>query len=354
MKKVLFISPGAFGSLTDTYYYALLLKDKYEITYIGFNNGETNINLEGIRIIHLKFEKNKLKNRFAYFKVIFRELRNSKYDFVLINYFIFCSIIRLLSSCNFVVDIRTSFIFPQRYKRILYNTVLFLEIRLFKHITVITENLKKYLHVPVKAHVLPLGGPLLPFSEKGFDNFKLLYVGTFHERSLRDTVIAFSKFYNDYRDKINIHYSIIGFGSKTEIDTIISAISEQDMSKCITYKGVVRYPELADDLKINNIGISYIPLTSFFDCQPPTKTFEYLLSGMVVLATSTSENKLVINNSNGVLITDTIEGIYDGLVTIYNNRFKYNSEVIQRDAQKYTWNSIVENNLIPYIESFDK
>jgi len=42
----------------------------------------------------------------------------------------------------------------------------------------------------------------------------------------------------------------------------------------------------------------------YYDCQPATKTFEYILSGMVCIATSTYENKKLINNINGVLCND--------------------------------------------------
>lgn len=41
-------------------------------------------------------------------------------------------------------------------------------------------------------------------------------------------------------------------------------------------------------------------MTEYYDSQPPTKTFEYALSGLYVLATKTRENEKVITNDNGV------------------------------------------------------
>jgi nucleoside-diphosphate-sugar epimerase len=67
---------------------------------------------------------------------------------------------------------------------------------------------------------------------------------------------------------------------------------------------------------IHNIGVSYIPMLKCFDNQPPTKTFEYLLSGMPVIATATNANKDIINDVNGVLINDNSEEVYNGLTAI--------------------------------------
>ncbi len=48
-----------------------------------------------------------------------------------------------------------------------------------------------------------------------------------------------------------------------------------------------------------NKGVSYITKTNCCDVQPPTKTFEYLLSGMPSIATATQEKRRAVSSGNG-------------------------------------------------------
>lgn len=352
MKKILFINPGPFGSLTDTYYYYMLLKDKYDITYLGFDEGKKTPKYDGIKIIHLAGSGNDIIQKLLFIAQIAKLIRDNRYNFILINYFIGSSIIRLLSRDNLIIDIRTSYITSNKYKRFLYNVFLIIEVRLYKNISAISESLVKYLHLPKKTHILPLGAPSLPLIEKDFKTLRILYVGTFHNRNIANTIYAFANFLSEKNDKSIAQYTIIGNGSDFEIKKILNAIATTGMDKCITYKGIIRYPELIGYLNSHNVGMSYIPITTFYDNQPPTKTFEYLLSGMAVVATGTKENKKIITNRNGIIIGDTIDNIVEGLQYIFTNRFKFNSEIIQQESQKYNWNNIINDNLIPYIECF--
>jgi hypothetical protein len=100
-----------------------------------------------------------------------------------------------------------------------------------------------------------------------------------------------------------------------------------------------------------NIGVSYVPIIDYYDCQPLTKTFKYLLSGMRVIATNTSENENVIGPTNGVLIGDAPEAFCVVLKVIYEKRNLFDSAEIRRRASGYTWEGIVRKNLLPYLES---
>lgn len=353
MKKILFISPGQFGTHTGTYYHCLLLKDKYNITYIGLDDGQKNHNIDGIKIIHIRRERvrNGLLDRKIFFKVIREELKNRHYDLIITNYFILCSILLFITNVNVVVSIRSGFISSKYFMKILYNIFMFLEIKLFKNITSLSKGMIKHLHLPSRTRVIPLGGPSFSFKNKSFESLNILYVGTFHERNIDNTIYAYAKFFKEYKDFIDMHYTIIGIGSRNDTKKIVDTIDDLGMDKHISYKGSVRYPELDEYMMGHNIGISYIPLKSHFEYQPPTKTYEYLLSGMAVLATGTIENKKVIKNNNGVITGDSIEEVYCGLKHIYMQRLSYNSEYIQKESQIYTWDSIIKNILIPYIES---
>lgn len=352
MKKILFINPGQFGSLIDNYYQCLILRDKYDITYLGLDEGKITPKCEGINIIHLSVVVNKIKHKYLFIRKAISLIKEDSYNFVLINYFVGSSIIRLFSINNLVIDIRTSNISANTYKRFLSNLLLFAEVRQFKNISIISESLRQYLFLPKKTHILPLGAPSLPLIEKDFNTLRILYVGTFHQRNIVNTIFAFAKFLSDKTDKNIAQYTIIGYGSDFEIKNILNAIVETSMEKYIIYKGIIRYPELIHYLKYNNIGMSYIPITSYFDNQPPTKTFEYLLSGMAVIATGTKENIKSVTYQNGVVVGDSFEDISNGLEYIYANRLTFNSKEIQQESQKYSWENIINENLIPYIECF--
>lgn len=352
MKNILFIHPGQFGYHTPTYYYCLLLRNRYNITYIGIDEKRETKDIDGIKYIYLGGGQGSLINRISYFKLIRKELQAANYDFILVNYFPLCSILLFFAKSNIVVEIRTSYIFTNIIKRIVYNLILILETRLFKNITTISVDLAKTLFFPKRTFIIPLGAPKFPEYIKDFDYLNVLYVGTFYGREIPNTIFAFAKFVNDLKLDNRYNYSIIGFGSEKEVAKMQSTIMELNMENYIFYKGVIRYPELTQYFEKCNIGMSYIPMKRRYDSQPPIKSFEYLLSGMAVLATGTKENVKIINRKNGIISGDSIDDIYNGLKAIYNLRKAYNSIDIQKDASEYSWNYIIDNRLIPYIESF--
>lgn len=351
-KNILIIHPGPLGNHTGTYYFCLLLKEKYNVTYVGIDEGKGFKIIEGINQIHLRVKKNRLLRKFEYFKLVNLYLNKSEYNFVLINYFPLCSIINLFTKSKLVVEIRTSYLFNSFLKRTSYNLLLSLEARFFSGIITLSENLKNYLNLPNRTHIVPLGGPLFQKINKDFNTLNFLYVGTFHKRNITKTIIAFKNFLELSRPTIAIQYHIIGFGSEIDILDIKETIKNNNLESWVHFHGEIRYPELTNYFNDCNVGISYIPLNSFFQSQPPTKTYEYLLSGMAVLATCTDENKLVIDSSNGALSDDTIKGVESAFNYIYINRFSFNSLLIQENSFKYSWNYITDSILIPYIESF--
>ena len=102
----------------------------------------------------------------------------------------------------------------------------------------------------------------------------------------------------------------------------------------------------------SNVGISFVPCTKYYDCQPPTKTFEYLLYGLPVIATNTTENNIIINSSNGLLIKDSSASFCEAIELLISK--SYNNSLIQNDSIKYSWEKIVEIYFLPLIEKINK
>ena len=149
--------------------------------------------------------------------------------------------------------------------------------------------------------------------------------------------------------QIRIAYTIIGWGSLNVVEKLKFTIKNTQLHKIIHFEGKKNYGELPYYFKIANIGIAYVPTVDYYQNQPVTKLFEYMLSGMPVIATNTNENKLILNSTNGVLCDDTPEAFAQALEKIVAN--KYDSDEIRNSMMKYHWKHLVENNLKVFLET---
>ena len=351
MKKLLFINPGHIKSITDVYSYCLYLKDQYDITYIGFEENQYENQFLDINLVYLKGYGNNFINKYLFFKTIVKYNKLYEYDFIFINYFKGVSLLRLFGFKYIFLDIRSSYINNNAVLRYVFNKLIFFETLFFSNITVISEGVKNLLSIPKRSIILPLGANLVN-NNNITSGFKLLYIGTFFERNIKNTIIAFSKFIKNSNITNNqlVSYTIIGYGSESEINDIIFTINKYDMNNFVIYKGFIKYPELNFYLQNHNIGISYIPIKDYYNFQPPTKTYEYLMNGLVVIGTRTFENSKIITKENGILINDNIESVYKGIDFIYKNLQYYNTKSIQADSVKYSWQNIINSYLKPLIE----
>ena len=205
----------------------------------------------------------------------------------------------------------------------------------------ISYSLAKKLKIDGKAFILPLGADTISSADKNFDEMKLLYVGSLFNRNIDVTINGFRIFYEEFKNQINLSFTIIGSGERDEETALRKLVSHYGLSEIINVTGRIPHTQLKPWFDAANVGVSYVPIVDYYDCQPVTKTFEYLLSGMPVIATRTSENIKVINSQNGVLVGDTVEDFYLGLKTIFKKRYLFDSEKIKSGSIDYTWSNIV-------------
>jgi len=201
-----------------------------------------------------------------------------------------------------------------------------------------------------KAYYLPLGGEVFTYKNKDFNTFNLLYVGVLNMRDIEKTIYGLSKFYNEFSNKIAIRYDIVGYGKAEDEMKIIKAINNTNLQNIVFFHGKKSRLELKDFFLNANIGIAFIPLKKYYDLQPSTKIFEYLLSGLYVIATNTQENKKIINDLNGMLCDDSIEGFYEALKKTYFIRNKISSSEIRKTAENFKWDKIIINYLLPVLK----
>jgi len=351
MKKLLIINKTQFGYHIDSYKYCQYLKNYFEITYICLDTKKPKIYEDNINIIYVQYQSSYLKRGLNYIKTCRSQIKNKKYDFIFLVYFIMALFVKLgISKENFILDIRTGSVNKSFLKRFIANFILKIETLFFKKITIISICLRKQLNISSKkSHILPLGSDPISNNAKNFDNINLLYVGTLHGRDIYKTIIALSKFIKNNKITYNISYDIIGFGTKEDEQLLIKTIKDENLNDKVIFHGRITHDKLIPYFTKANIGVSFIPLIKHYQCQPPTKTFEYINSGLFCIATNTYEHERLISSKNGILCQDNIESFILGLEKFESIRDTLNSNIIKNTLKNHSWEKIIKNNLLNYL-----
>lgn len=348
--ELLILNRAQFGYHLGTYYYSRWAAKKLHITYVGFDAGRPKLHAEGVEVKYVSHAGRKCVRYLRFLLICARAVRRCR-GAILINYFPGCSVLRCLGpGPRMILDIRTGSIRSNAYARRCENQIMQCETRFFRNISVVSRSLAARLHLPAeRTHILPLGAERMPAKVKRCDRLDLLYVGTLDGRRIEDTVVGFERFLRDYGAAIAMTYTIVGDGHNGELDGLRRMVQLKGLDDVVRLPGYVHRTRLESTFERCNVGVSYVPICDMYDCQPVTKTFEYLFAGMPVIATATTENRKVVTRFNGVLIPDTPEGFYRGLKEVYARRHEFDSEVVRRSCPESLWDRIVNLDLVPYI-----
>ncbi|WDP90544.1 MAG: glycosyltransferase [Desulfobacter sp.] len=350
-KKLLIINAKQFGYHIDTFSYCKYANKHFNISYLGFDSGEPKLNVDGVECIYILRKGNVLVR---YFRFLFACLKICKrnYDAIFIKYFIGCALVKLYHKQKvFVFDIRSGYISGNKTINKTNDFILKFESRFFRYISVISKSLAEKMRLAkYKCHILPLGADPINARFSASDALNLLYVGTFDGRQIEDTIQGFSKFFKKYGGSIEMTYDIVGDGHNGELENLKQLVNKKGLNGIVRLPGYIHQNRLSSYFNRCNVGVSYIPITEMYDCQPPTKTFEYIIAGMPVIATNTKENAVIINEENGILIKDSAEGFYQGLKKLVRLKAEYDPPSIRKKALKNSWHRIVQDNFIPFID----
>ena len=345
-KRLLFLNDIQFGYHTDYTNWCNYLTSEYDITYMAFDMNMPIIKLAGVTQVFVPFNKSFIRSLITYLKLANKYIHESHYDSIIISASKFAPALKLLTQKRPVIyDIRTVAVNNNRAKRMALDFLFWTGTKLYKHCTIITPHIAHQYHISTsKYDIVPLGANIIADNNKTFEELRLLYIGVIR-CGFEESIIGFAEYHKDHPLST---YTIVGFNADGSAD-INEMISKLNLSDCVHFLGRKSHDECRDIFKTCNVGVSYIPMTKYFDYQPPTKNYEYMLSGMVCIATSTKANKMHITPDNGVLIEDNAASFTEGLYQIYNNRKLYDSEKIRQDQLSHTWQNIVQNILKPIL-----
>lgn len=348
-KNILIINKTQFGYHTDYYKYCEYLRDEFDVTYLCFDSGLKKIDMGKVRIKYISNKGVKLFRGVRFILQALLYLLNHN-GIVFIRYFEQCQIFKhFFPKKKMILDIRTLSVNKNEKLRLKHDKKIKNAINHFNFVTIISEGLRKKIGLNCKkSSILPLGSDAISYSNKDFNEIKLLYIGTLNGRNIEETIKGLNLFLKRNPSLNNLTYDVIGYGK--ELDIIKKIVKENKLDSIINIHGRVPHLEAKPFFDKCNIGISYIPITDYYDFQPPTKTFEYILSGMPCIATNTYENRLLINKNNGVLCDDNPESFANALEEIISNSKKYESEKIRQTLSEYTWENIVKEHLIPVLK----
>lgn len=350
MKNIVISSIEQYGYLIDTYKYCEKLKKNNKITYVCFDYGFEKIDDEFVNVVYLPKEGSLMKRMIKFNRIIAKVAKKNKSDviFNVYNPLVFLTRLLTLGKKN-ILDIRTGSIDPVKENREKANKRIVFNSKFFDEVTIISQSLAELLNLK-KYTVIPLGGDkAIKNKVKNLEKIRLLYVGVLADRNIIDTVIAFNKFIKENND-LDIEYNIIGYFMDENSNEAKEFFHEVSKNNKVNYLGRKKHGELEHYFDEANVGVSYIPMTEYYDVQPPTKTFEYLNQGLITIATNTSENKKIINKDNGILCDDNVDAFYRALEILSKERFNFNTDYLRESVKEYSWDFIIDNKVIPIIE----
>ena len=216
------------------------------------------------------------------------------------------------------------------------------ESKFFNNISVISTGVAKKLDIS-NFTLLPLGANVIAKrlrERRILDKINLLYVGTFNGRNI-DITIEAVRIIKNKRPDLTINYKIFGDGVSSEIAKIRNAILSNDLNDVVDLAGFLRHDELENAFVEADIGVAYVPVTEFYNVQPSTKIYEYIRSGIPVIATNTDANCEIMDESFGIVVGETPQDFADGMLRLVEKINAGDIVFSKSITEQYSWENVV-------------
>jgi glycosyltransferase involved in cell wall biosynthesis len=343
--RLLIVHSRQLGHDTGSHKIALHLQHDFEIDFICFDNGLDKRPPQNIRVHYVDFSGGRITKLMRIIFLAVREIRGDPDAFAFVVYFPLCFLIPLLSRRKIILDFRTGSIDPNPMIRWLRDRLAAFESIFFRRVSVISEGLAKILRIPEKkSFVLPLGADVISAEDKIFDEPRLFYIGTFSNRNLHEVINGISIALSKRPDlRPTLRFDVVGYAYGDEENRLKGVVEAMGLIGTVRFHGRLTHDEAKVFFDNSNIGVSYVPMTSYYQHQPPTKTYEYILSGMPVVATATVENARLVSTDNGVLCNDSAEAFSEALLQCIDRFPRYRSTDIRATLSNCSWDRIAED-----------
>jgi len=294
----------------------------------------------------------KIKNLlilFTFYKNVSSYLSKTKFDLVIIHNNKLCFLLPLFSPNNkFALAMGTSAVTKSKIKNIIIDIQYKLNTFFLKRIIVATPWMIDKFNLHNKKIITTRWGTNpLSKKEKSFNDIRLLYIGTLTNRRIHETVEGLAIFLKTNIYTKPITYDIIGRGSKDDEKLILETVKKYNLETIVKIHGFLPNDDVEKYFSLCNVGVAYIPITEYYTDVVATKLDEYIVSGLVSIATGTNENKKVISQNNGIIIEDNPESFAEGLQKIALNLNAYSSNIIFEESITKTLSYAVGNEIVP-------
>lgn len=361
-RKVLFVTTGTGspGQLYATEHFAV--QSAREGIQVGLLGPHSRQLYAGLRAFH-PYDAFVLKRPFGAvtrIRAFLRSMREFEPDLVHIRNHVGAHVLPVLGKLighksKFVLDIRS--LSPSRWKHLLFKCLKPLTSLVFDHFFALNRTiLRKYTCGGKTGTLLPLGydpnvfrpeSARRPFT-KTARGLRCIYYGTLNKsRQLEVVLRAFLELLDDGQD---LTVNLVGEGDdKKRLRNLVP----KEYSSSIQFHPGHDAKSLARFVRRQDLGIAYVPVTRIFDPNLPLKTVEMLASGIPVLATATSGNRIVVREGeNGFLADDTCSSIEAALRRAINDNdvMSRSPASIAHTVGSYTWGRIARSHLFPVYE----
>jgi glycosyltransferase involved in cell wall biosynthesis len=257
----------------------------------------------------------------------------------------------------------------------LKDRITWLETQAYDRILALTPEIKKRMWPSLKpVQIVPLGASWERFNPPNQDVLRritrarlgisddapvILYAGSLSPtRKLCRVIDAFARVLTQHPETRLV---VVGgeVGKAPDEDAFIRVLKHQagelGINKNVLFVGRRPYPDMSPFYTMADIGISYMPLGTPHQYQPPTKVIEYMMAGVLVVSNQTPAIRaLIADEINGLLCGDEVEQLADGLSKALTLLFPQNRQHLQEikaaarnSMRNRDWRIIVRDHLIP-------
>jgi glycosyltransferase involved in cell wall biosynthesis len=378
--KVLFPYPRQFGFFPDIYEYVTLLRGiGVNAFYVGKQDARQELDSPEYSF-HASAPN---LNTRDFVRFVSEKVAEVKPDIVHVFHFRGSGLLPLASrTCpevNWVMDVRTIHVHNSRHTQdpffLLKDRITWLETQVYDHILALTEKIKRRMWPSLRpVEIIPLGASWEKFNPGNTSTLRqntrrhlaipdgaplFLYAGSLSPTRKPYKVIG--AFARALQQSPEARLVVVGgqMGVPPEADAFVQALQHQaeelGITDSVVFTGRIPYPDVPPFYAMADIGLSFMPLGTPHQHQPPTKLIEYMMAGLLAVTNRTPANcELVTDGINGLLCGEEVEQIAEGLHRALlllrpenKQRFKGLVAAARNSVRARDWRTIVRDRLIP-------